>query len=74
MHFDNRLKPFRVSNTVMGVKPSQVADLLAGKRTTTKTVVTGEQVYTFTAENQPFRAMVELLARRYARAPAHAEK
>lgn len=23
MHFDNRLKPFRVSNTVMGVKPSQ---------------------------------------------------
>jgi hypothetical protein len=50
--------------TATAEQHAQVADLLAGKRTTTKTaVVTGEQVYTFAAENQPYRAMVDLLAK-----------
>jgi hypothetical protein len=43
---------------------AQVAELLAGKRTTTKTVVVpGEKFYTFKAENQLIGAMVQTLAK-----------
>lgn len=55
-------KAIRVTATAE--QHAQVADLLAGKRTTTKTVVIpGEQVYSFKAENQLIGAMVQTLAR-----------
>jgi hypothetical protein len=55
----NRL---RVSATAE--QHAQVADLLAGKRTATKTIVVpGEKVYTFKAENQFIGVMVQTLAK-----------
>lgn len=55
-------KAIRVTATAE--QHAQVADLLTGKRTTTKTVVVpGEKVYTFKAENQLIGAMVQTLAK-----------
>ena len=43
---------------------TQVAELLAGKKTTTKTtVIPGDKVYTFKAENQLIGTMVQTLAK-----------
>jgi hypothetical protein len=55
-------KAIRVTATAE--QHAQVADLLAGKSTTTKTIVVpGEKVYTFKAENQLIGAMVQTLAK-----------
>lgn len=54
----------RLRVTATAEQHAQVADLLAGKRTTTKTVVVpGKKVYTFKAENQLIGAMVQTLAK-----------
>jgi hypothetical protein len=50
--------------TATAEQHAQVADLLAGKQTTTKTVVVpGEKQYTFSAKNQLIGAMVQTLAK-----------
>jgi hypothetical protein len=54
----------RIRVTASAADHARIAQLLAGERTTTRTVVTpGEKVYTLTVENQPLGAILRTIAK-----------